>query len=285
MTLKETLSFGVGTLVNSGIDEAEIDAWLLLEFVSGIGRTEYYMYPDRELDFNVCEKYKQLILKRSNHYPLQYITNVQQFMGYDFYVDESVLVPRPETELLVVKTEKVISEKKKCLLNNQSVKVLDMCTGSGCIAISLKLRNYELSVSAVDISNLALEVARKNAEILSADVCFIQSDLFENVSCEKYDIIVSNPPYIETGELAELMIEVRDYEPVIALDGKNDGLYFYRKIIKESVSFLKPDGVLILEIGFNQADSVSLLLENAGFKTVEVIQDMSGLNRIVVGGI
>jgi len=278
MTVGDALNFGVEFLQKSGIDEAKVDAWLLFEFVTGIQRTEYFLCPGKELKEAEFIEYRRLLEKRGSHYPLQYITNAGHFMGYDFYVDESVLVPRNETELLVLEAEKFISEFEK-------VRVLDMCTGSGCIAISLKLRNEKCSVQGVDISEKALAVAEKNAKHFGLDISFCKSDLFSDIPCEKYNIIVSNPPYIETDKIASLMEEVKDYEPVSALDGGKDGLYFYRKIIEGCSGFLAPFGKILFEIGYNQADCVKSLLLKEGFKDIKVIKDMSGLDRIVIGGI
>lgn len=278
MTMRGAIDYGTEVLLKAGIDEAKTDAWILFEFVAGINRTEFFLYPDREIGKGEYAEYKRLIEKRSSRYPLQYITNVQQFMGYDFYVDESVLIPRPETELLILEVERLISSRKP-------VKVLDMCTGSGCIGISLKLRNENCLVTAADISGDALEVAERNAEELGADVGFYKSDLFLNIPAGCYDIIVSNPPYIETDSLASLMREVRDFEPELALDGREDGLYFYREIIDKSKDFLGMGGKLAFEIGYNQAESVETLMKNAGFGDMEVIKDMSGFDRIVIGGI
>lgn len=296
MTLKEILSWGTDCLHENKIAEAKLDAWYLLEYLTGISRTDFFMNPDKKVSQDIEIKYRQCIEKRKNHYPLQYITNSQQFMGYDFYVDESVLVPRPETEQLVVEAEKylqhIVEMKKTVGLNikacetdeNRKINILDMCTGSGCIAISIKLRNEICNVTAVDISEAALKTADKNAKNLNADVNFVKSDLFNEFVDEKYDIIVSNPPYIETDEINLLMEEVRDFEPVLALDGKSDGLFFYRKIIDESKKYLNSDGKILFEIGYNQGSAVSDLLSQAGFTDIEVIKDLSGLDRIVSGG-
>lgn len=279
MTIKETLKYGCDILEKNGIGEAGIDAWNLFEYITGINRTQYFLYPDKEVDNNQSEKYIEVINKRASHYPLQYITNVQSFLQYDFYVDESVLVPRPETELLVLEAEKLVNKQKSGNYN-----VCDMCTGSGCIAISFKLRNTDCDVDAVDISDAALHIARRNAADLNADVTFYKSDLFAALSNKRYDLIISNPPYIETAEIDLLMSEVKDYEPKLALDGKEDGLFFYRKIIEESNKYLEPDGKVIFEIGFNQADDITNMLKTAHFKDIQVLKDMSGLNRIVIGG-
>jgi len=313
MNLREALFYGEKFLEKGGIAESKTDAWLLFEYVTNINRTRFFMDSTNQMPEEEFEKYKALLEKRKMHYPLQYITHIQQFMGYEFYVDESVLVPRPETEELVNLAEDMISEsfKVKSLPQNVgqkkieqefiknsnsaidyttdeisgNINILDMCTGSGCIGISLALYSSNADVTAVDISEAALSVAKKNAESLNAKVDFIKSDLFENLSGKKFDIIVSNPPYIETGELKVLMDEVIKHEPVLALDGMEDGLYFYREIIKDSVNFLNPGGKLLFEIGYNQGRSVSDMMKQAGFLDIKVIKDLSGLDRIVCGGI
>ena len=196
----------------------------------------------------------------------------RDFFGLTFKVDENVLIPEQETELLV---EEVIK-------HSEGKSVLDMCTGSGCIAISIALFGKPSKVAASDISHKALEVARENAKSLKAgEISFIQGDMFENVT-DKFDIIVSNPPYIETGEIDELMPEVRDYIPRLALDGDEDGLKFYRIISKEAVKKLNKNGRIFYEIGYNQSRAVaSILLEN-GFTDVKIMKDYSGLDRIVM---
>lgn len=299
MNLREALAYGEKALKMAGIAESKIDAWLLFEFVTKMNRTKFFMNGTDLVSESDFEKYKALIEKRKQHYPLQYITCVQQFCGYDFYVDESVLIPRSETEELVglakdsikamLCTDNMADNRVNVNKANagavKKLNILDMCTGSGCIAVSIALSGENVDVTAVDISPKALDVAKKNAKKHNACVEFVKSDLFENLTGEKYDIIVSNPPYIETKELSTLMEEVIKYEPVCALDGKEDGLYFYRKIIKESINFLNEDGKLMFEIGYNQGKSVSLLMEEAGFHNIKIIKDLSGLDRIVCGGI
>lgn len=281
MTFREALNWGISQLGEAGIEEKDIDAWCLFEYVTKMTRTKFFMESMDTISDSLFVKYQECISKRKQHYPVQYITNEQQFMGYNFYVDESVLVPRSETEELVIYTEQLVGESEL-----KMPKVLDMCTGSGCIAVSLKLRNNNFNITAVDISADALFIACKNADKLNAEINCVQSDLFSELSEEnKFDVIVSNPPYIETREIDALMDEVRKYEPVIALDGYEDGLYFYRKIIEESLSYLNPGGVLVFEIGYNQGQSVSKLMIENGFSKVKVKKDLAGLDRIVSGGI
>lgn len=222
------------------------------------------------MDASLYEKYMELIDKRATHVPLQYITGHQEFMGLDFMVSPAVLIPRQDTEILVEEVEKVCAGKS----------VLDMCTGSGCIIISLKKRGQIKSAAAADISEEALAVAKINAAKNEADISFIHSNMFTHIE-EKYDIIVSNPPYIETEVIKGLMPEVRDFEPLGALDGDEDGLKFYRILAKESKNHLTQNGMLFLEIGCEQAKDVSELLAENGFENIRVVKDYAGLDRVV----
>jgi release factor glutamine methyltransferase len=220
------------------------------------------------------EKYLDLIRKRATHIPLQHLTGVQEFMGMDFIVNENVLIPRQDTEILVEEVIKYIRGK------DEDVKLLDMCTGSGCIAVSIDKFCENATVIAVDISKKALAVAEKNNLNHHGDVKFIRSNLFENIQ-EKFDIIVSNPPYIETAEIGTLMPEVRDYEPKIALDGTEDGLEFYRIICDNLKKYLSKEGVVFFEIGYNQGEAVSELLKTAGFENIKIIKDLSKNDRVI----
>jgi release factor glutamine methyltransferase len=220
-----------------------------------------------------------LIKKRSTKIPLQHITGKQEFMGLDFFVNEHTLIPRQDTEVLV---ETLIEEAKK--YNEKRLNILDICTGSGCIGISIAHFFKESNVCAVDISEDALLVALKNKELNHVEnINFLKSDLFSSLDNEKFDIIVSNPPYIRTMEIEKLMEEVKIHEPFIALDGKEDGLYFYREITKKSVKYLKDGSSLMYEIGFDQAKDVSDILVENGFKNIKVIKDLPGHDRVVIG--
>lgn len=272
MTVKELLCWGEESLVKASIKEAKLDAWYLMEYSFPIDRVSFLMNSSKDATAEQIEKYKQLIKKRAEHIPLQHLTGVQEFMGYPFKVNENVLIPRQDTEVLV----------EEVLKSARGKKVLDMCTGSGCIVISIsKLGNPERAVG-VDISKTALEVAKENAASLEADVTFVESNLFEQVE-GTFDIIVSNPPYIESAEVDKLMPEVKDHEPRLALDGTEDGLYFYRKIIEEADRYLTEDGQIFFEIGYNQGEAVSELLKAKGYKEVRVIKDLPGLDRVVTG--
>ncbi|MDF2609489.1 MAG: hypothetical protein K0R92_963 [Lachnospiraceae bacterium] len=272
MTLEDALKEGRTYLQARKIEDSDIDAWYLLSYFFNIKRADYLMHPDRIINKNQFDGYMNLILRRSEHIPLQYITREQEFMGLNFKVSEDVLIPRQDTEILVEEALKYVGDKD----------VLDMCTGSGCIIISLaKLGNIR-SGMGIDISEKALTIARANAQSLNADVKFIQSNLFEEVR-GKYDIVISNPPYIPTGDILELMEEVKNHEPIIALDGEEDGLFFYRTIIKQLRHYLKPSGYVFFEIGHNQGEAVSQLLKEHDYKNIKIIKDLAGLDRVVSG--
>lgn len=269
-TLEEALKNAKLYLKQLNIVENEVDAWQLMSYAFKISRSEYYMNLNKELSEEEYDSYMNLIRMRGEHIPLQYITGEQEFMGLTFMVSSDVLIPRFDTEILVDEILKV-SEGKD---------ILDVCTGTGCIILSLsKLGNIKSGVG-VDISEKALTIARKNGESLESSVTFIMSDLFSNVS-SKYDIIVSNPPYISTKDITDLMDEVRIHEPFIALDGHEDGLYFYKKIIEDLPKFLKPNGEVYFEIGHDQGDKVSELLKEMKFTNIKVIKDLARLDRVV----
>ena len=275
MTLKEAYEYGQEQLKNAGIDDADLDAWYLLEHVTRITRAGYFMDMNRALNENEETEYREFLTIRAKHVPLQHITGVQEFMGLEFSVNEHVLVPRQDTEVLVESVLKVLEP---------GMHVLDMCTGSGCILISLmKLCGFaDVSGAGVDVSEEALQVARGNAERLGVDPIWISSDIFSKVEGQ-YDVIVSNPPYIRTDVIEELKEEVKFHDPFIALDGKEDGLYFYRRIVEESPSYLKKGGKLFFEIGHDQGQAVSRLMTEAGFSNVTVKKDLAGLDRVVFG--
>lgn len=271
-TYKELLQAAREFLKNNGIVDADVDAWYLLAHEFGINRADFFMYGHREAPKGKTLEYKNLIKKRASNIPLQYITGSQEFMGLEFEVDENVLIPRQDTEILVEEVLKVSKDKS----------VLDLCTGSGCIIISLaKLGELKAAVGA-DISTKALELAKRNAENINVDVKFIHSDLFEKVE-GNYDIVVSNPPYIKSEELSALMPEVKNHEPILALDGGSDGLIFYRRIINDLLRFLNPGGYVFFEIGHDQGEAVSSMLTRTGFVDIYIKKDLGGLNRIVYG--
>lgn len=274
MTYRQLLTEGKRRLQASQIAEWDLDAWYLLEYVTGCTRNDYFMYPEREATVLQEQRYEELIRKRSIHIPLQHLTGSQEFMGLSFYVNEDVLIPRQDTEILVEEAMKYI---------RQGMHILDMCTGSGCILLSILKLVPGVAGTGVDLSGRALDVAEKNRERLDVSAEFLQSDLFGRVS-GKYDCILSNPPYIPSAVVDTLMEEVREHEPRMALDGQEDGLYFYRRITERSPEYLKPGGMLFFEIGYDQAEAVSSLMKDS-FAEITVIKDLSGLDRVVYGSL
>lgn len=274
MNYQECYLYGKQKLSDAGIEEAALDARLLLEFVCSTDRTTLFAHPDRAVSKEENETYVNYISEREKHIPLQHITGVQEFMGLEFYVNKNVLIPRQDTELLV---EEVMIQL------HDGMRILDMCTGSGCILCSLLQYSNDCRGVGVDLSNDALEVAARNIDKLQIEnATLIQSDLFTEVD-GRFDIIVSNPPYIRRDVIETLMPEVRDHEPYMALDGMEDGLYFYGQIIEQAHEYLFKGGKLFFEIGFDQAKDVSRLMEDAGFKDITVKKDYAGLDRIVYG--
>lgn len=253
------------------VTDAEIDAWYLLSYVFGISRTDLLLQGDRSVIDVDAQRYIKMVGMRAEHTPLQYITGSQEFMGLEFKVTPEVLIPRQDTENLV---EEVLK-----LCNGKSV--LDMCTGSGCIIISIARLGKPGKAVGVDISTKALKVAMENAVNLGAEIEFFNSDLFHQVE-DRYDIIVSNPPYIPTMVVKELMPEVKDHEPVLALDGDEDGLSFYLRIASQSKEHFNANGMLFLEIGHDQGNDVREILLQEGFADIIIKKDLSGLDRVVI---
>lgn len=273
--LREVYTEGKNRLQKAGVQSYEFDARQLLFFVFSIDANQYLLnqsMPLSEEEEKKVNSYFEAIQKRSEKIPLQYITGEQNFCGLDFYVNENVLIPRLDTEVLV---EKILEYEEP------RQRVMDMCTGSGCIAITLqKLGGFQ--VMAVDISEEALTLARKNAQRNQAQVTFFQSNMFEQLSnTSKVDVIVSNPPYIESKVVDELDDEVKKYEPRLALDGMEDGLHFYRILAREGKRFLNEGGRLYVEIGFDQAEAVKELFGAQGFLDIQVYKDLAGLDRVV----
>lgn len=273
MTYREAMNLGEKVLKMADIADAKVDAWLLLEMVCKIDRNFYYLHLEDDLSEEQISGYEIALKKRAEHIPLQYIVGETEFMGLRFKVNSSVLVPRQDTETLVEEALKVIEP---------GMKVLDLCTGSGCIIISILHNIMNVEGDAVDISRQALNVAIENAKLNDVVVNFERSDLFDNVT-GTYDVIVSNPPYIPTAQVLKLMPEVQNFEPMEALDGKEDGLFFYRRIIQECGAYLKENGKILFEIGHDQGVMVSGMLRAAGFKNVTIKKDLSGNDRVVSG--
>ena len=274
MQYAKLYQIGKEKLQKAGITEAELDARLLLEFICHTDRNALYAHGDLEIEEEKMQDFLQLIEKRAVHIPLQHLTGEQNFMGLDFLVNEHVLIPRQDTEILV---EEIMRDL------HDGIRILDMCTGSGCILLSLLHYSNDCSGVGVDVSEDALAVARQNADRLAEkQAVFIQSDLFEKVE-GSFDLIVSNPPYIRSQEIAGLMPEVREHEPHLALDGKDDGLHFYREIIKGSMLHLKRGGQLFFEIGYDQGEAVQALFAANGYTEIAVVKDYAGLDRVVYG--
>ena len=278
MTYRECYEQGCRTLQAAGIEEAALDARLLLEAVCGTDRNDLLVHGEQPVAPEAEEKYLNWIRQRAEHIPLQQLTGEQGFMGLTFSVNEHVLIPRQDTEILV---EEVLKEL------HDGMRVLDMCTGSGCILLSLLHYSNDCEGLGVDLSAEALDVAGRNVvKVLTPEKAehahCVQSDLFEKVE-GKFEIIVSNPPYIASAEVEKLMPEVRDHEPRMALDGTEDGLHFYRRIIEEAGKHLVSSGMLFFEIGYDQGQAVSELMRTEGYCEVQVVQDYAGLDRVVFG--
>lgn len=271
LTYRDLLQTSRNILKQQGIADADVDAWYLMEYAFLMTRSDYLRRAEEPVPENEQTTYLKLVDQRAAHIPLQHITGSQEFMGLEFNVSKDVLIPRQDTESLVEEVLKVCKGKT----------VLDMCTGSGCIIISLTKLGGLTYASGVDISEKALKLARQNAKKLDAEVDFIQSDLFEEVK-ECYDIIVSNPPYIPTLEIPKLMPEVKEHEPALALDGLEDGLFFYRRISSDAKKYLKKEGYLFFEIGHDQATKVRELLMKDGYSQISIKKDLSGNDRVVV---
>ena len=280
MKYRDLYNQGIEKLSSEKITDAKIDARLLLEYACKTDRNTLFLNGDMEVSEEQVQIYFELIEKRGKHIPLQHLTGEQDFMGLTFEVNESVLIPRQDTECLVEIVLKHLHD---------GMKILDMCTGSGCILISLLHYSNDCVGVGVDLSEAALKVAAHNAAVLGSngitdamDITFLQSNLFEKVD-GKFDIIVSNPPYIKTEVIKTLMPEVKDFEPMMALDGTEDGLYFYRRIIADAKNHLTRGGQLFFEIGYDQGEEVSDLMRENGYVDVEVAKDLAGLDRVVYG--
>lgn len=266
---------GEDKLRYAGIEEASLDARLLLEEVCGTDRNTLLVHGDKEVTEEQRECYVNYITQRSRHIPLQHILGHQEFMGLRFAVSPAVLIPRQDTETLVEEVMRFLHD---------GMHILDMCTGSGCILLSLLKYSNDCVGVGCDLSADALKVAAENAAALGIEAEFLQSNLFEEIK-GRFEVIVSNPPYIKSGAIKELMEEVREHDPMMALDGGGDGLFFYRKIVASAGDYLYPGGMLFFEIGCDQADEVSGLMQDAGYKDITVCKDLAGLNRVVYGRI
>ncbi len=295
LSVKELLSIGERRLVDAGIADATLDSRLLYCFMRNIDRSRLILMYQEIVEDRLCDEYFRLVDDRASGRPLQYITGIQEFMGLEFDVNENVLIPRQDTETMV---EDVISVIKDGMLRGDKLEnvrrrewdILDLCTGSGAIGISLAklLTGVKTSVTCSDVSKAALEVARKNAEKLGVhkNIKFAEGDMFApfvgGFKRKKFDMIVSNPPYIESGVIPTLQTEVKDHEPMSALDGGADGLDFYRIISRDAGNCLRKNGILFLEIGCDQGNAVKEILAKAGgYTDVRCLKDLAGRDRII----
>lgn len=292
LTYEKILAQATDRLILAGVTDAQLDAWYLLEDTFGIRRADYFL-KKRECPAQIPGCWEDRLQLRCQRMPLAYILGHTEFMGLPFVVEPGVLIPRQDTETLV---EWVLEDKKKAAKAGvqtagisesaqEPLTLLDMCTGSGCIGLSLaKLGGYATTLS--DLSPRAIQVSRRNRGGLDLEeqVEICHGDLFASLpEGRKFDVIVSNPPYIETAVIEGLQEEVRDHEPRMALDGMEDGLFFYRRLAKEAPQWLKPGGKIYLEIGYDQGETVPALLRDAGFVNVTVRKDLAGNDRVVRG--
>lgn len=316
---KDLLSELRERLSGAGIEEAVAESYLFLEWICGIDKAGFFADPDAGVPADKVRRLWEMVDKRTMRVPLQYLMESCEFMGCPFYVDERVLIPRQDTECLVElaleklsqqisqksveDVESIFTQKQQFIIEDQNLvadntnsaignqriaaarknlTVLDLCTGSGCIGLSVKKYFPQAEVTLADLSGDALDVARYNAGALGLDVRFVQGDLFENIAGRFY-MILSNPPYIASDEIEVLMPEVREYEPRMALDGEADGLAFYRRIVREAGDYLYPGGWLMFEIGMDQGESLRELLGEAGYIDIEIRKDLAGLDRMALG--
>ena len=273
MTPRELIRLTAAIFRTGDIPDPENDAALLLSFLTGIPPLDLRLDTDKELKQGVLSSYQDLSEKRLNRYPLQYLLGNVTFCSRPFHVDDRVLIPRPETELLCQWALEILK-------NTPSPRILDLCCGSGCIGLTLKAERPDASVTLSDLSADALNMAAENAACLSLEVTLKQSDLFRSLENVSYDLIVSNPPYIPSADCDSLQPEVR-YEPRLALDGGADGCSLYRRIIDSSAAFLSRGGVLLMELGFSEAAPVSQLLSEHGFNEIQVRKDYAGIDRMI----
>ena len=269
MDIKECLQWA-----SVDMNVKHLDAQLLIMYILGKEKTYLYSHSDEEISEKNLVEYKRLISERLSGKPIQYIIKHQEFMGFDFYIDNRVLIPRSDTEILV---ESILKEIKG------TETILEVGVGSGAVAISLDLLLSKSEIVGVDVSREALEVAKINNKRLNSNVELLLGNLFEPVIGRVFDIIISNPPYIGNDEYRVLDKNVKDYEPSLALIAENEGLWFYEQITKKSFEFLSSSGILAFEVGYNQSGRVKKIMEEKGYINIKVVQDLAGINRVVLG--
>lgn len=308
MKLQELIQNSKHELDSLNIEEADIKLKILIEYVFKISKEKLILKYKDEINNKKVEEFRNLLKKLENGIPIQYIINNQEFMGLNFYVDEDVLIPQPDTEVLVeevikycnelrnnepedketnkdykenIEKEPIINKEDKNI-NKKTIKILDLCTGSGIIGISIYKYLENVEIYASDISQKALNIAEKNTNLNNAKINFINSDMFENIHIKDFDIIVSNPPYIESKVIKSLSKEVQN-EPKLALDGGEDGLKFYRSILENANDYLRKNGAIFLEIGYEQKEKIEEILKSYKiYKETKCIKDFGGNNRVII---
>ncbi len=308
MKLQELIQNSKHELDSLNIEEADIKLKILIEYVFKISKEKLILKYKDEINNKKVEEFRNLLKKLENGIPIQYIINNQEFMGLNFYVDEDVLIPQPDTEVLVeevikycnelrnnepedketnkdykenIEKEPIINKEDKNI-NKKTIKILDLCTGSGIIGISIYKYLENVEIYASDISQKALNIAEKNTNLNNAKINFINSDMFENIHIKDFDIIVSNPPYIESKVIKSLSKEVQN-EPKLALDGGEDGLKFYRSILENAKDYLRKNGAIFLEIGYDQKEKIEEILKSYKiYKETKCIKDFGGNNRVII---
>ncbi|MDD2218130.1 MAG: peptide chain release factor N(5)-glutamine methyltransferase [Eubacteriales bacterium] len=285
LPVREILKIAEKRLADAGCSNPKVDSELLFCYLMNIDRNRLFMHWADILPDDLCNRFFSYLDTRTSGVPLQYITNKQEFMGIEFFVNENVLIPRQETEIIIETIFEIVKERKG---KSDIKKVLDLCTGSGAIAVSMAALCGGIEVAASDISAAALSVARKNAQNTKVKVDFFEGDLFTPFQkrfgrTAKFDMIISNPPYIRSSVIPTLQIEIKGHEPMLALDGGEDGLDFYRTIVKEAPAYLKKDGILVMEIGYDQADAITELASADGaYQRIGIVKDLAGHDRAAV---
>lgn len=284
MVIDELITLGLNILKKEEFNNPPLEVRLILSKLLCVDKSYIYSHGERKVSKDIENQFVKIIKKRSEGYPIQYILGEKEFMGLDFYIEEGVLIPRADTEILV---EHIINFINR-YYNGEKTNVLDIGIGSGAISLSIAKYCPGTYVYGVDIDEIAIKIANINKNRLDIkNVEFLKGDLFEPIESlnmgNKFQIIVSNPPYIPKGEIEQLQREVKLYEPRLALDGGIDGLNFYRKITKNAKKILTEKGILIYEIGYNQGEMVSNILDNEGYKDINILKDLQGMDRVVLG--